>query len=53
MTEFEMLEYIQHWAIVNMDAEGNVDAYQLRKQIYSIQSKFPAFGYDIPDGVFE
>ena len=53
MTEFEMLEYIQQWTIVNMDSEGKVDAFQLRKQIYSIQRKMPAFGYDVPDGVFD
>jgi len=53
VTEFEMLEYIQQWAIVNMDADGNVSAFELRRQIYSIQKKLPAFGYDVPDGVFD
>jgi N-acetyl-anhydromuramyl-L-alanine amidase AmpD len=53
MTEWELLEYIKHWAIVNMDSDGNVSAFQLRHQIANLQNKMPAFGYDVPEGVFD
>ncbi len=53
MTEFEMLEYIKSWVIVNADNDGKVDARALRKEIYSVQKKMPVFGYDVPDGVFD
>ena len=53
MTEFEMLEYIKAWVIVNADNDGKVDARELRKEVYSVQKKMPAFGYDVPDGVFD
>lgn len=53
MTEFEMLEYIKAWVIINVDNDGKVDARELRKEIYSVQQKMPVFGYDVPDGVFD
>lgn len=53
MTEWEMLEYINQWAIVNMNEDGNVDVYSLRNQIHKLQRKLPAFGYDVPNGAFD
>lgn len=53
MTEFELLEYIEHWAIVNMNSDGYIDAIALRREINKIKSKMPAFGYDVPDRAFD
>lgn len=53
MTEWELLEYINNWALVNMDSDGNVEVYQLRHQISKLKQKMPAFGYDVPNGAFD
>jgi hypothetical protein len=36
-----------------MDGNGKVDVYQLRQQISKLKQKMPAFGYDVPEGVFD
>ena len=53
MTEFEMLEYLIHYIIVNSDSDGNVKAIDVRKQIDAMQNKMIFFGYDVPESFFD